>query len=85
MSGAKKAKTNKESETQENEALKKGLQAVLRDRLYSLYSKAMANGEVSLHERDNFINIYNQYHILGANGVMDEIKEDFMEIKLKGE
>lgn len=61
-------------------ALKLGLQALLRDRLYSLYNTAIKRGFTDIDERNNFTNIYAQYHMLGANGVMDDIKHRYYEL-----
>lgn len=66
-------------------AIKLGLQAVLRNILYQMYSKCNIVKEVTLDEKDDFNNIWKQYHNLGANGVMDDIKKKFNDLPLKGE
>lgn len=64
----------------EIKALKKGLQALLRDRLLQSYKHHEAKGYATVEDRENWINMYNQYHDLGVNGVMDDIKEKFLDL-----
>ena len=52
-------------------------EALLRDRLYWTYNHYNSKGYAPIYARENFTNMYNQYHSLGANGVMDDIKEKF--------
>lgn len=63
-----------------NEALKLGVQALLRDRLIAEYNKYSEKGYAPLYARENFDNMWTQYHNLGKNGVMDDIHEKFMEL-----
>lgn len=69
----------------EQQALKAGMQAMLRDRLYQLYRYCLRRGGASLLERQNFENLYKQYHALGVNGVMDDIRARFLALELKEE
>lgn len=66
----------------EIKALKSGVQALLRDRLYQLYNHCNSKGFADDAERSNFANMYNQYHNLGANGVMDDYKEKVLDLPL---
>ena len=61
-------------------ALKSGLQAILRDRLIQSYKYFESKGYASFEDRQNFENMYTQYHNLGSNGVMDDIRDKFMEL-----
>ena len=65
------------------EALEKGVQAILRDRLYQSYNHFMEKGYAPLYARENFENMYQQYHNLGKNGVMDDIRDKFLELPLE--
>jgi hypothetical protein len=65
---------------QESEAIKLGVQALLRDRLYEKYDKYSELGYAPIHARENFENIWTQYHNLGKNGVMDDIHDKFMKL-----
>lgn len=60
-----------------------GTQALLRDRLYKIFEECKKRGGASLLERENFQNIYDQYHALGANGVMDDIKTKFFALPFR--
>ena len=62
----------------ENDALKKGIQALLRAQMISDYNKWSAKGYAPIYARQNFQNVWDNYHNLGANGVMDDIKNKFM-------
>ena len=67
------------------EALKLGVQALLRDRLYAYYNKYSELKYAPIYAKENFENIYKQYHNLGNNGVMDDIYRKFMELPTEDE
>ena len=67
------------------ESVQLGVQALLRDRLYSTYLHYQEKGFAPIYARENFENMYNQYHVLGANGVMDDIYRKFMNLPLEKE
>ena len=69
--------------TRDISALKAGTQAVLRNNLIELYEKYYKDGEAPTYVKDNYENLYRQYHSLGANGVMDSYYEKFMELPTK--
>lgn len=62
------------------EALQLGVQALLRDRLIAEYNKYSEKGYAPIYARENFDNMWSQYHNLGKNGVMDDVHEKFMEL-----
>lgn len=62
----------------QNKAIKEGLQAILRDRLLQAYKHYEEKGYAEPDDRDNWENMYQQYHTLGANGVMDDIRTKFL-------
>ena len=68
--------------TEETDAVKLGIQALLRDRLQQLYGYCKRNGYASDAERRNFNNMYIQYHKLGANGVMDDMRDKFFALPI---
>ena len=72
-------------EKEHDEATEKGLQALLRDRLIYQYEKYKDKGYAPIYARENFENLYRQYHNLGANGVMDDIYNKFRELPTRGE
>lgn len=62
------------------EAVKLGLQALLRSQMISDYNKYSEKGFAPVYTRDNFENCWKQYHSLGANGVMDDLHEKFLDL-----
>lgn len=58
-------------------------QAILRDRLYSEYNRLIDRGYATYDEKENFENMYKNYHSLGSNGVMDHIREEVTELPTK--
>lgn len=65
---------------QKTEAVQRGVQALLRDRLYDKYETCSEKGFATIRARENFENMWTQYHNLGKNGVMDDIHIKFMEL-----
>ena len=64
-------------------SLRLGLQALLRAEMISDYYKYMEKGYAPLHVKENFENCYKQYHTLGANGFMDKLREEFLELPIQ--
>lgn len=64
---------------------RQGLQALLRDRLYQLSVCCTKRGYTTYQDRDNFNNMYEKYHGLGLNGVMDSVKDRFFELPTEEE
>ena len=77
----KKIKNNEKK----TESVQLGIQALLRDRLYHTYMKYTEKGYAPIYARENFDNMYKQYHTLGANGVMDDVYKKFMALPLESE
>jgi uncharacterized membrane-anchored protein YhcB (DUF1043 family) len=67
---------NEEMERQ-NKAIVLGVQAFLRDRLLQGYRHYIEKGWADYDDRENLENIYTQYHALGPNGIMDDLREQF--------
>lgn len=63
-------------------AIKRGVQALLRDRLLQGYRFFRQQGFADENERANLENVYIQYHALGANGVMDDLRAKFLSLPL---
>ncbi len=62
----------------ENDALKKGIQALLRAQMINDYNKWYSKGYAPIYARENFENCWKQYETLGENGVMNDIHNKFM-------
>lgn len=67
----------------ETKALKTGTQALLRAQMINDYNHWLDRGYAPIYARENFLNCWEQYHALGANGVMDDIKDKFMDLPTK--
>ena len=67
------------------ESVQLGVQALLRDRLYQSYFHYCEKGFAPIYARENFENMYNHYHQLGGNGVMDDVYDKFMCLPLEKE
>lgn len=67
------------------QAICRGVQALLRNQLYGMYNKYYEKGFAPLWARENFENMYQQYHSLGANGVMNDIYSKFMDLPTEKE
>ena len=76
----KQEEIRKQTETMEkqNKALMAGVQAILRDRLLSGYKHYASKGWADYDDRQNLENMWEQYHSLGANGVMDVYRAKFL-------
>ena len=61
-------------------SLKLGTQALLRAQMISDYNKWYDKGYAPIWARENFENVWLNYHNLGANGVMDDIHNKFMSL-----
>ena len=69
----------------DTEALKLGIQALLRAQMISEYNKWSERGYAPIYARENFENCWQQYHSLGANGVMDDIHNKFLALPTQGQ
>lgn len=63
---------------QRQQALERGIQALLRNGLIQQHDAWISYGYAPVYIKDNFENMYQQYHSLGANGVMDTMYAEFM-------
>jgi len=71
----------------EQDAIRNGIQALLRAEMIKSYNKYNELGYAPIYAKENFENIYKNYHSLGLNGVMDGMRKQFMELptEQKGE
>ena len=67
----------------ETDALKTGLRALLRDRLYELYRECRRAGGATRLERESFACLYKQYRALGGNGVLRDLRSKFLSLPIK--
>ena len=85
--GMKKRDQKQEEIRAQNETLERqskaimaGVQAMLRDRLLQGYRHYLDKGFADYDDRSNLENIWKQYHALGANGAMDDMRRQFRQL-----
>lgn len=61
-------------------ALRLGVQALLRAEMISEYHHWKEKGYAPIFAKENFENCYKQYHSLGANGMMDSLRSEFLQL-----
>ena len=63
--------------------MKQAMKASLRDRLVQGYKYGIRQGYADMDERKNMENIYRQYHILGGNGDMRDLRRTFRHLPME--
>jgi len=66
------------AQVKQNHAIKLGLQAILRDRLLQAYEYYGHRGWANYDEKQNVLNLYTQYEVLGPNGIMERKHNAFL-------
>lgn len=64
----------------DNKAVKMGIQALLRNQLINCWNKWHEKGYAPIYARENFEKMWEEYHNLGGNGVIDDIHHKFLEL-----
>lgn len=72
-----------EKSENETNSLKLGVQALLRAQMINDYNRWSEKGYAPIYAKENFENMWNQYHNLGANGVMNNLHQKFLELPTK--
>lgn len=68
-------------EKRDNDKLiQQSLQALLRDRLRYQYCKYVKRGWMDIDDKNNYVNMYERYHALGENGVMDRMYDEILQL-----
>lgn len=70
---------NKARKSEQN-AVKLGIQALLRNGIIEQYNKYMDKKYIPIYAMDNVEAMYKQYHALGGNGTITELYEDLKEL-----
>lgn len=63
--------------------MKAAMNASLRDRLVQGYRRGIRQGWADMEDRKNMENIYRQYHILGGNGDMRDLRKTFRHLPME--
>lgn len=64
----------------ENEALKAGVQSLLRYRIIATYNEYAPKGYIPIHTIEGIDACYKAYEGLGANGVIDDLMEQLRKL-----
>lgn len=81
-----KKKINKlECKIKEQEAIKNGVQALLRDRIIQSYNHYVEKGYCPIYAMENIQNMYNKYHDLGGNGTVTNLLNKLKELPTESE
>ena len=71
-----------EQAKRETAAIAEGVKALLRDRLLQGYKHYIEKGWADMDDRKNMENIYRQYHVLGGNGDMRDLRRTFRHLPM---
>ena len=63
--------------------MKEAMKASLRDRLVQGYKSGIRQGCADMEDRKNMENIYRQYHVLGGNGDMRDLRRTFRHLPME--
>lgn len=64
----------------EQDAIKQGIVALLRDRIIQAYNHYMDKGYCPIYARENVRRLYEQYHNLGGNGTVTHLVLELEEL-----
>ena len=70
-------------QVKQNKAVREGLEAILRDRLLTAYRHYEDQGFADSDDRQNWEHMYIQYHTLGGNGIIDNLRQRLFEMPLR--
>ena len=78
-----KFKNNKNKEEEDSKLIKQSIQALLRNELLQNGVRFIKLGWVDPANKQNYDNMYSNYHLLGKNGVMDELHDEVMNLPMQ--
>jgi len=67
----------------DNNSIKNGIQAILRDDIIRTYNNCNKAGYVHLYELENITKMYSAYHALGGNNGVTELYQKFLALPTK--
>lgn len=76
------AEKQKEQE-RKNQAIERGVQALLRNELIRRFREYKTKGEMSMLDKENMEHMFEEYFNLGGNGLMEEVHDEFLQIPIK--
>ncbi len=76
------AEAKAEEAQKRSDAIALGIQALLRDRLLTGYRHYQEKGWADYEDRANLENVWKQYHALGGNGDMNDLRNTFRHLPM---
>lgn len=64
-------------------AIETGVQALLRNEIIRRYREFESKGEISILDKENLEEMFEQYKNLGGNGTVKKMMEDLLNLKTK--
>ncbi|MBS5863735.1 MAG: hypothetical protein KIC54_03500 [Clostridium sp.] len=74
-----KLKKNKKKDL----AIEQGVQALLRNEIIRRYREFESKGEISILDKENLEEMFEQYKNLGGNGTVKKMMDELLELKTK--
>lgn len=74
-----KLKKNKKKD----KAIEEGVQALLRNEIIRRYREFETKGEISILDKENLEEMFEQYKNLGGNGTVKKMMDDLLNLKTK--
>ena len=74
-----KLKKNKKKDL----AIEQGVQALLRNEIIRRYREFETKGEISILDKENLEEMFEQYKNLGGNGTVKKMMDDLLNLKIK--
>lgn len=74
-----KLKKNKKKDL----AIEQGVQALLRNEIIRRYREFELKGEISILDKENLEEMFEQYKNLGGNGTVKKMMDDLLNLKIK--
>ena len=69
-----------QEESRGNQALREGVQALLRERIIESYNHYSDKGACPIYAKESIRRLYVAYHALGGNDVATELKDQLLEM-----
>lgn len=79
----KKNKEKDEKERKKDETIEQGVQALLRNEIIRRYREFESKGEISILDKENLEEMFEQYKNLGGNGTVKKMMDDLLDLKTK--
>lgn len=79
----KEIKEKQEEQTKKNQAIERGVQALLRNELIRRFREYKTKGKMSMLDKENMDHMFEEYFNLGGNGMMHDVYKEFQEIEIE--